>query len=48
MDKTEAQVVLEYLQKNGMITKYIHENMVQILAEDFPAKNWAVKFKQGK
>ena len=52
MDKTEARVVIKYLQKKSMVANKIHEDMVQILSEDSPSyalvNKWAAKFKQNK
>ena len=45
MDKTEVQGVIKYHQKNSMIPKKIHEDMIQIFAEDSPTYT-TVKFKQ--
>ena len=52
MDKAEARAVIKYLQKKGMTPKEIHEDMVQILAEDSPSyetvKKWAAELKWGR
>ena len=37
MYKRDAQGVMKYLLKKGMITKEIHKDVVQILAENFPS-----------
>ena len=48
---TKAWAIIKYLQKKDMIPTEIHENMVQIVAEDSSSyaimKKWAVNFKRG-
>ena len=50
MDKTEAQAVINYLQKKGMTSKEIHEDMVHIFTENTPSDatvtKWAAEFKE--
>ena len=45
--KTEVQAVTKHLLKKGMTTKEIHEDMVQIYADDFLSYA-SVKFKQSR
>ena len=44
MDKTEARAVI----KEGLLREELHEDMVQILAEDYPlyvsVKKWVAEF----
>ena len=50
MDEKEAQAVMKYVQKKDMTSKEIHEDQINIFADDFSSyateKKWAVEFKQ--
>ena len=49
MDKAEVRAVIKYLQKKSMTPKEIHEDRMQIFADNSlsnaTVKKWAVKFK---
>ena len=52
MDKTGVQAMIKNLPKKGITSKKIHEERVQILAEDYlfyaTVKKWDAKFKWGR
>ena len=45
--KTEARVDIRYLQKKGITPKYIHDDMLQIFAEDTPSYTTVTKLAAG-
>ena len=48
MNKTKTQAILKDLQKKGMTSEEVYEDIVQILADDSPSyatEEWAAKFK---